>query len=226
MAIVAEGTRERVYLPPSEGHVTVAADAKPKWKPEEEMNQDTSNLVSGRGYGITQWYEIFTPRQLVALTTFSDLVGEAREQVLANARKAAMPDDGQGINQGGMGATAYADAVATYLGLIVSKTTVFHNVLARWRAGENKSAPAFGRQALPMVWDFAEVNPFAGAGGDFYGVVDGAAKVIVSMPCRPLGQAQQVDATTVLNGVSRPLLCTDPPYYDNIGYAGAHPLIL
>ena len=182
------------------------------------MNQETSNLVSGRGYGITHWHEIFTPRQLVALTTFSDLVQEARERVKHDAIAAGLPDDGKALEKVGAGATAYADAVEVYLGLVVSKQAIFLVTQARWRAGEGKSAPAFGRQALPMVWDFADLNPFAGAGGDFLGIVDGAVKTLRNSPPPVQGSVKQADAATQNISADR-VISTDPPYYDNIGYA-------
>ena len=147
--------------------------------------------------------QLFSPRQLVALDTLSKLVDQAHQQVLA---------DGDGNRE-------YADAVATYLGIIVSKATTFHNMLARWRPGENKSAPAFGRQALQMVWDTAEVNPFAKAGGDFSGIVDAASKVIASLPAAPPGEAEQADATLAINSPILSIVSTDPPYYDNVPYA-------
>jgi putative DNA methylase len=174
--------------------------------------------VSGRGYGVTHWYEIFTLRQLVALTTFSDLVLEVREQVKRDGLAAGLPDDNKPLAGGGTGATAYADGAAVYLGLAVSKETIFLVTQARWRAGEGKSAPAFGRQALPMVWDFAELNPFAGAGGDFLGVIDGVQKTLLNSPPPTRGNADQADATTQADSTDR-VVSTDPPYYDNIGYA-------
>ena len=118
-------------------------------------------------YGMDTFADLFTDRQLAALTTFSDLVGEARERIRLDAVAAGLPEDGISLRESGLGATAYAEAVGVYLGLVMSKETVFLVTQARWRAGEGKSAPAFGRQALPMVWDYADVNPFAGAGGDF-----------------------------------------------------------
>jgi putative DNA methylase len=218
MAIVADGQRGRIYLPPTEKQEAIATQADPTHVPDTDL-PDQALGFRVQLYGMTKHRDLFTPRQLVALTTFSDLVSEARERVHTHAVATGLPDDGVPLNAGGKGATAHADAVATYLGLVMSKTAMFINVLARWRAGENKSAPAFGRQTISMVWDFAEINPFAGAGGDFYGVVDGAVKVLSSTPSRSLGRSKQLDATASINGVSSPLLCTDPPYYDNISYA-------
>src|SRR5438128_189020 len=115
MAIVAEGDHGRVYLSPTSEHEAVARTAQPAWRPEQEMNQETSNLVSGRGYGITHWYEIFTARQLVALANFSDLLHEVRDRVKRDALMVSVPDDAKPLTAGGSGALAHADAVATYL---------------------------------------------------------------------------------------------------------------
>lgn len=217
MAIVAEGRRGRVYLPTQVWQESSVLDVKPEWYPLEKMNTKSPNLVSGRGYGITYWHELFTSRQLAVLSTFSNLTGEAREQALHDALAAGMPDDGVSLENGGNRATAYADALAVYLGLAVSKETTFMNTLARWRAGESKSAPAFGRQALPMVWDFAEINPFAGAGGDFLGIIDGEFKVLKNISPNE-GLALQSDAITQKLSQAK-VVSTDPPYYDNICYS-------
>ena len=200
MAIVAEGPRGRIYLPPNEEHEKIAASAA-HFVPPDVPDTDLPEQALGfrvQLYGMTKHRDLFTPRQLVALTTFSDLVGETRERVRQDAVASGIPDDDIPLEELGVGATAYADAVATYLGIVASKTTVFHNVLARWRPGDNKSAPAFGRQALPMVWDFTEVNPFAGAGGDFSGVVDGTTKVLRSLSAKPIGSVAQLDATATV----------------------------
>ncbi|MFN8861977.1 MAG: DUF1156 domain-containing protein [Gemmatimonadaceae bacterium] len=217
MAVVAEGEEGRVYLSPTSQMESVALTAQPTWKPEGEI---AKRMTGGNctPYGLTSWGDLFTSRQLEALTTLTDLVDEAREGVQRDALQAELADDSEKLSQGGIGATAYADAVAAYLGLIVSKQTVFLVTLARWRAGEGKSAPAFGRQGLPMVWDFAELNPFAGAGGDFLGIVDGAVKVLRNGPPPTRAFARQADAATQSYSADR-IVSTDPPYYDNIGYA-------
>ena len=218
MALVAEGDGERVYLPPTGEHEEIARNARPKWTPDQAMNRDTSNLVSGRGYGFFTWADLFTERQLVALTTFSDLVAEARERENADAVAAGMVDDAVPLRDGGMGALAYSEASGVYLSLAASKQTAFLVTQARWRVGEGKSAPAFGRQALPMVWDYADLNPFAGAGGDFLGIIIGIEKVIRNSLTVIPGHSAQYDATT--QGISyEKIVSTDPPYYDNIGYA-------
>ncbi len=219
MAVVAEGKGGRVYLSPSADQAEIAAKAKPKWMPTEEMNTATPNLVSGRGYGITHWREIFTPRQLVALTTFSDLVGEARERVLKDARASGMADDNKGIDEGGLGATAYADAVATYLAFAVDKGANIWSSITSWMSDRGAFRETFARQAIPMVWDFAEANPFSDAGGNTSTFVERAADTLEFLIDGSEGFAKQLDATAAINGVPSPVVSTDPPYYDNIGYA-------
>ena len=217
MAIVAEGDRGRVYLEPSREHEETARSATPEWYPDGDV---PARLTGGTcvPYGLSRWDNLFTPRQLVALTTFSDLVGEATERIRQDAVAAGLPDDGRPLRDGGTGAMAYAEAVAVYLGLAVSKETAFLVSQSRWRPGEGKSAPAFGRQALPMVWDYADVNPFAGAGGDFLGVIEGTEKTLRNLPSPVAGHSTQADATGQDVSSGR-FVSTDPPYYDNIGYA-------
>jgi putative DNA methylase len=129
-----------------------------------------------------------------------------------------MPDDGKSLAFSGIGATAYADAVGVYLAFVVSKETVFLVSQARWRPGENKSAPAFGRQAIPMIWNYADLNPFAGAGGDFAGIVESFRKTLKNGPDNGSGLAELQNAMTQTLSASK-IISTDPPYYDNVPYA-------
>jgi putative DNA methylase len=216
MACVVEGDRERLYLSPTESMEAVARQAKPEWKPEGDV---PARLTGGTcvPYGLEHWGDLFTPRQLVVLTTFSDLVHEARELVLRDALAAGLLNDGKNLESEGEGAVAYADATSLLLGLASSKLATFHCTLGRWKPQENKNAPAFGRQAIPMVWDYPEMNPFAGAGGDFLGVVEGAAQVIDNAPAAPKGLSRQGDARNV--SLRDVVISCDPPYYNNIGYA-------
>ncbi|MBI4801910.1 MAG: DUF1156 domain-containing protein [Elusimicrobia bacterium] len=218
MAIVAEGERGRVYLSPAPEQEALARSAQPAWRPEQEMNQDTSNLVSGRGYGITRWYEIFTPRQLVALTTFSDLVKEARAKMKHDACLAGLTDDGKSLAAGGAGASAYADAVATYLAFAVDKGTNYWSSLCAWHTGAEKMISTFGRQALPMVWDYTEANPFSDSSGNWSLGIEQGAKMVVGLGFGASGHASQADAQDQSIALQK-VVSTDPPYYDNIGYA-------
>ena len=217
MAIVAEGDRGRVYLEPTEEQEAIARSATPQDTPETDLPQRALGFRV-QEYGMAKWRDLFTDRQLVTLTTFSGLVTEARERIHQDAIASGIPDDGTPLRDGGDGAMGYAEGVGVYLAMAVSKETVFLVTQARWRPGDGKSAPGFGRQALPMVWDYADLNPFAGAGGDFLGIIDGTEKTLRNLPPPITGHAAQANATTQQVSHDK-LVSTDPPYYDNIGYA-------
>jgi len=216
MAIVAEGPRGRVYLPPTPEHEALAREAKPTWKPENELIGKCRDQLPL--YGMNTFADIFTPRQLVALTTFSDLVGEAIERCRADAAAAGMADDGIGLDAGGSGATAYAQAVGVYLAFAISKVANIGSSIASWMNDRGAFRETFARQAIPMVWDFAESNPFADAGGSLDAAIDKGAMAVRDLPKTGVGRAEQADAQTQALSANR-LVSTDPPYYDNIGYA-------
>jgi putative DNA methylase len=218
MAIVAEGQGGRVYLSPDEEQVRIANSAQPEWKPDSNLPEQALGFRV-QGYGMTKHADLFTPRQLVALTTFSDLVGEAREKIKADAVAAGIPDDNLPLNDGGIGATAYADAVATYLGLAVSRSANTICSLAVWSQSRDQSVNVFSRQALPMNWDFPEVNPFAGAAGDFGGTTQSLSKSLATLPSNIQASVQQQEASSGFGLGQNIVIATDPPYYDNIGYA-------
>ncbi len=219
MAVVAEGKRGRIYLAPTAEMEEAARAAEPEWRPEGNVPE---RLTGGTcyGYGLTTWGSLFTDRQLVALTTFSDLVSEARERVLADALAAGMDADAPRLADGGTGAQAYADAVATYLGLCVSRQANRSSNLNFWDPGGAKVQQVFARQALPMVWDFCEANPFSDSSGNFVGQVGYLANVAANSPVvGTQGSAIQQDAASDAALIVEALIATDPPYYDNIGYA-------
>jgi putative DNA methylase len=218
MAVVAEGSAGRVYLAPSEEQERTAYSAKPKWSPGEELPYEPRAIWCTL-YGLKTYRDLFTARQLVALTTFSDLVGEARERVLKDARASGMPDDGKGIDEGGLGATAYADAIATYLAFAVDKGADYWSTVCSWNAPRDGIRDTFARQAIPMVWDFAEANPLSDSSGNFSVGVEQSSEMLMATPASAAGFAKQLDATAAVNGVASPVVSTDPPYYDNIGYA-------
>ncbi len=219
MAIVAEGERGRVYLPPTEAMETVAREARPTWKPDAPSRGTWAGNAQGRHYGFRTFGDYFTPRQLVALTTFSDLVQEARERVRRDGIKAGVHDDGKSLDADGTGATAYADAVAVYLGMSVSRQANRTATLNFWDTKGENVQQVFARQALPMTWDFVEGNPFSSSTGNFIGQVGYLTHVIDStVPANPNGVVEQNDAQTQ-EFTTYKVVSTDPPYYDNIGYA-------
>lgn len=218
MAIVAEGDRRRIYISPNEEHIKIADCAEPRWKPEAEMNQDCTDLVSGRGYGFTHWHELFTTRQLTALTTFSDLVAEAQVQAETDAITAGLMDDRIPLAEGGTGARAYGQAVAVYLAFVTDKIAMNHNALCSWHNSRETIQTVFARQAIPMVWDYTEANPFSNSSGCWDNMLNWVVKVIRELPNGEIADADQHDTQTD-NGLRKIVVSTDPPYYDNIGYA-------
>jgi len=217
MAIVVEGDRARVYLPPSEEMEETARQAQPEWKPEVEMPENP-RWFSPPLYGLKAYGDLFTPRQLVALTTFSDLVGEARELAQLDAVAAGLADDGMRLTEGGANALAYAEAVSVYLAFAIDKGANYWSSLCAWHQTRYGVVSTFGRQVLPMVWDFAEANPISDSSGNVLLGVEQAAKMIAALGTGASGASTQADAAsqTISNGK---IVSTDPPYYDNIGYA-------
>jgi len=217
MAVVVEGDRGRVYLSPCAEMEATARKAKPEWKPDVEICHwpGRTNVVE---YGLTTFGDLFTPRQLVALTTFSDLVQEAREQIKRDGIAAGLPDDDTPLRDGGMGALAYAEAVGVYLAFAVNRVADKSTSLAWWMAVAEKMAPTFSRQAIPMVWDYAEMNPFCSVTSNFAASYGWVSKAVELFPGAPRALVKQADAhrQPLTEGKT---VSTDPPYYDNIGYA-------
>jgi putative DNA methylase len=217
MAIVAEGTRGRIYLSPTPKQIAIAESAKPEWSPEMDLPNNPRDFKTPN-YGLTKFSDLFTPRQLLALTTFSDLAQEARAKVKTDALASGMADDGRGLNEGGTGATAYAEAVGVYLAFAVSKMTNIGSSVASWMSDRGAFRETFARQSIPMVWDFAEANTFADTGGSFLIAIDKGAMAIDAFPANSLAMAVQADAASQTISIGK-VVSTDPPYYDNIGYA-------
>jgi putative DNA methylase len=217
LAVVAEGARGRFYLAPNDEIETITYKAEPAWQPDLLMPENP-RWFSPPLYGLKTYGDLFTPRQLVALTTFGDIVSEAREFIRRDAILAGMVDNSIGVDAGGIGATAYAEAVTTYLAFAVSKATDRNSSLCFWESAMTRLRGTFGRQALPMVWDFAETNPFAGAGGDIYGTAHSLCEVLDNFFSSLPGLVKQLDAQSQDICLMK-VVSTDPPYYDNIGYA-------
>jgi putative DNA methylase len=217
MAIVAEGAKGRVYLSPSADHAKCADFKKPENLLEEELPFEPRAIWCTL-YGLKQYRDLFTARQLVALKTFSDLVSTVREQVLRDAEASQLTKENIPLEDGGFGLTAYADAVSTYLAFAVDKGANYWSSLCAWHTGAEKMMSTFARQALPMTWDFTEVNPFCDSSGNFMLGIDQAAKSIMNAITGFQGEVKQVSATDIERSCGF-VICTDPPYYDNIGYA-------
>ncbi|WP_085592303.1 DUF1156 domain-containing protein [Pseudomonas sp. B14(2017)] len=217
MAIVAEGKRGRVYLSPTPDQEFATQQAEPTWRPDVTISGSTQYL-GVKPYGFTRFDQLFTARQLTALNTFSDLVQEAIARVREDALTMGMTDDERGLDQGGEGATAYAQAVGIFLAFAISKVSNIGSTVASWMNDRGAFRETFARQAIPMVWDFAEANPFANAGGSFATAIDKGVMAIRDLPKTGRGFVYQQDAQTQEISHQK-LISTDPPYYDNIPYA-------
>ena len=217
MSIVAEGDRGRVYLAPISDHERSARQAKPEWGPDATLPNDPRAIWCPL-YGLTTFSNLFTPRQLVALTTFSNLVAEARARVERDAIVAGLPDDSTPLRDGGTGAKAYAEAVGVYLGIGIDRLADRSSTICGWDVGYTKIRNTFGRQAIPMVWDYAEGNVFSNSTGNFASQLEWIEKFLVEVPATVYGSSSQMDASSQ-NRTQYKVVSTDPPYYDNIGYA-------
>lgn len=226
MAIVAEARRGRLYLSPTTADEAIPIAGELKDRIEEAKrtflsgSTPTRAMITGgvcSAYGLDTWGSLFTDRQLTALTTFGDLVGQARERVLGDARAADLAE-GIPLHEGGIGATACADAVATYLALGVSRLTDAFNALCQWGPAANQTQHLFRRQALPMVWDYAESSALSEAAGDFNTTVSTIARVVSQLPCHAPSFIFCKNAPDN-SFMDDALFATDPPYYDNVGYA-------
>ena len=217
MAIVAEGHRGRVYVSPDAEHELTANVPMPDDYPSGVMPENP-RWFSPPAFGMTNYSDLFTPRQLTALTTFSDLVLEAQKKAEQDAIAAGLPNDHIGLSDNGYGARAYGEAVGVYLAFIIDKLTDYHSSICSWHSSKELIRNTFGRQAIPMVWDYAETNPFSDSAGCFDSMMDWVIKCMRLLPAESRGEVGQFDAQTdcVLRNI---MVSTDPPYYDNIGYA-------
>ena len=218
IAVVAEGQRKRVYVAPPKEHEQLAFSAKPEWKPEIALPKNNPRDFRTPDYGLAYFGDLFTDRQLVALNTFSDLVHEAREQIEADGLAAGCSPDPTPLRDGGTGAKAYAEAVSVYLGFGISKMANLGSSITSWMSDRGALRETFARQALPMFWDFAEVNFFSTSGGNWSKNIDKISMCVAAFSVYSSGLIGQFNASEIQYSENT-VISTDPPYYDNIGYA-------
>lgn len=219
IAVVAEGKDGRIYLSPDAEQSLTAACVKPaNGYPEQELPYDPRNIWCVN-YGLNTYDKLFTNRQLTALTTFSDLVEEARRLAEQDAVAAGMKDDHIPLSEGGSGARAYGEAVSVYLAFAVDKAANLWSSLCGWMNDRGAFRETFARQAIPMTWDYAEANPFSDFGGNFIMFINRCSDTVSNLPYIGRGgNTKQFDAQSDC-GLRNVVVSTDPPYYDNIGYA-------
>ncbi len=222
MAIVVEGKKGRIYLSPTPEQEAVARSAQPEWKSDAPCRGTWASNAQGRTYGFKSFGDYFTPRQSVALNTLSDMIVMVREKISRDAVKAGFADDSKPLRQGGVGSLAYAEAVSVYLTFALSKQADLGNSLCRWEPVAQCPRQLFGRQGVAMIWDYAEGNPLGDSSGAWAVIVDGLVKAFAKsfqyVPTTARGYVSQADAHTQLISSGK-VVSTDPPYYDNIGYA-------
>lgn len=218
MATVADDKHNRIFIAPDREQEMAAIIREPEYIPDTFLPEKALSFRV-QVYGMDQHKKLFTNRQLTALATFSDLVTEAQTMIEQDAKVSGFADDHIPLDGAGMGALAYSEAIAIYLTFGMSRMANSNNSLCRWTVTKTQVIPVFSRQAIPMIWDFAENNVFNGAAGDISIALDNVAKAIERLPTQyPSGIVSQYDAQTD-NGLRNIMVSTDPPYYDNIGYA-------
>ncbi len=201
-AIVAEGDRKRLFLSPTDEHIKAAMLAKSEWRPGGSFPNRTRDFTPS-GYGITYWHQLFKERQLVALTTLSELVAEVGDLFV-----------NEGVDKG------YSNAICTYLALAVDRKSNAGSKFSTWQNAGDFVSSVFKLQALPMVWDFAEINPFSGSTNNWMAQIEWIARITERLPAKVnSGIVHQADASTTVHANEGPVIVTDPPYYDNVAYA-------
>lgn len=216
-AVVSEGKNGRIYLPIDTVQYTASCVERPENYPDALLPHNPRDFKTPN-YGMTHFSDLFTPRQLTALTTFSALVAEAQQKAEADAIAAGMANDHLPLRSGGQGAKAYGEAVGVYLAFVLDKMTDYHSSICSWHNSGEKMRNTFGRQAIPMVWDYAEANPFCTSSGSYDNMLNWVIRCIPEFPASQVAEVGQFDAQRDC-GLRNIMVSTDPPYYDNIGYA-------
>lgn len=219
IAVVTGGSGGREYHSPLKSHEDIALESQPKWEPDTDL-PDKALGFRVQLYGMTKYKDLLTQRQLLALTTFCDLIPDIREIVLKDAEDAGLKNDGITLQENGRGAVAYADAIVTYLGLCISRQSNRMSTICFWDSGGENVQQMFARQAIPMTWNYAEANPFCSATGSWQNNIEYVCANLANLPTDIVEtNVIQADATILNYPKESLIICTDPPYYDNIGYA-------
>ncbi|MDR7037965.1 putative DNA methylase [Methylobacterium sp. BE186] len=217
-AIVAEGPRGRVFLPPNDTHVQVANTAAPQWEPNLEVSGSTQYLGT-KVYGLTKFSQLFTKRQMLVLNTLTESVLSEQLIIQNDAIRAGMADDGISLAQGGSGARAYAEAVTLYLTLALGRALHYGSAICTWLPKDSAIARTFTKQAIQMSWDFVEGNIFEKSSSGWAKCCDVVAKAIEFLPSGGSTSVVMRNAGVVENIDQHSFISTDPPYYDNVPYA-------
>jgi len=210
MAIIAKGHNGRKYFSVDNNKMDKTMLAVDNYYltnnleyivPHGKTRGTFASNAQGRYYGFFEFKDYYTNRQLATLTTLSNLVTKAQEMIITDG-----------------GSNEYAQAVGVYLSFAIDRVAMSGNCLTRWNSTGEKAQHCFGLQGIPMMWDYAETNIFAEATGSWNSAVFYSCDPLNSLPTNVIGVVRQSDAQTD-NGLRKIMVSTDPPYYDNIGYA-------
>ena len=219
MAVVAEGPQGRLYLPTNENITTIALGAEPSGVIPSAKIDHWPGCTNCVVYGLENFEQLFSVRQLAALTNFSDLISEVKGLINEDDQRMGMRGENVSLEHGGDGSKAYSEAVAIMLAFAVDKGADYWSTMCTWHNSGEKIGHTFGRQAIPMSWDYAETNIFSDSSGNWMGMIDWIAKVLITLPAKGIGIAIQHDAAKNFEIVKFPVISTDPPYYDNVPYS-------
>ncbi len=218
MAIIAEGPQGRLYISPDEIHILTAKCDKPSADyPDQSLPYDPRNIWCVN-YGLDTYDKLFTNRQLTALTTFSSLVSEAQVKAEADAVVAGVFNDHIPLSEGGSGALAYGQAIGTYLAFLIDQLTNQSASICGWNSVNTQMRCVFSRQAIPMIWDYAECNVFSSSSGSYNNLLERMEKAFETLGHGKKAHTKQSNSQTDCH-LRNIMVSTDPPYYDNISYA-------
>jgi putative DNA methylase len=212
------GENGRVYLSPTPEMEKISRGTEPIWQPDVEFFQQALGFRVGN-YGFSKWSDLFSQRQLTMLTTFSDIVQEVREQIKCDAIDVGLAEDGRHLDSGGTGPEAYAEAVSVYLACALSRLASYNNTFCMWNMKGGSVGQIFHGQTISMNWDYIEINPLEKMSGNWVGGIEWVSDVLEALSSHISGKAAQRDAASTEQILSGVVVSTDPPYYDNIGYA-------
>lgn len=219
MAIVADGGKGRTYLSPdSEQELSADVNSISKEFVPNGCMPNNPRWFSPPVFGMTEYQDIFTPRQLATLTTLCQLVNEAKEKICADAVKAGLKDDHIQLCQGGLEAQAYSEAISVYLAFSVDKLVDYLSSICIWHTTRELLANTMRRQAIQMTWGYAEGNPFSEKSGSIKNMLEWICNALNQLPANGKGTVEQFNAESDCT-LRNLMVSTDPPYYDNIGYA-------
>ena len=217
IAVVAEGNRGRVYVPPHLDHEEIARTAKPESVPSLTFDPNALGFRIGN-YGMSTFGDMFTNRQILALNIFTKSIKNIRNKIKNDVASFDQSISGSSPDHRKRKAEEYADAVSVYLAFGLSKIADYNSNLTTWISGRQVIRNTFGRPALPMAWDFAETNVFSNSTGNWSNCIEWGVKTLGTIMSNADGREIQCDAQSV-EYESNSAISTDPPYYDNIGYA-------